>query len=158
MPACGQNFRARSPSLKYGCPRPVLLGNFSAAQEMFDSELAQSDDCGFVERKSLRGSKGCLARIYWTRDLAFAVMCANALGQGGRQNWGTQGQVPKSAIEQKLWSNQSPSGGIWKNCCDDRRAETNGPGLIPQTAKQTNEISPLVLLAYGKNIQSNTSS
>lgn len=144
--------------LKYGCLRQVLLGNHSAAQEMFDLALAQWDGSGFVEPKSRRDSEGSPAGIYWTRDLAFAVMCANALGQGGLQNWGTQGQVPKASIEQKLWSSQSPSGGIWTNYCGDAGAEKCGLGSIPKIAKQTNEIAPLVLLAYGNNIWANASS
>jgi hypothetical protein len=141
--------------LKYGCLRQVLLGNYSTAQEMFDLALAQWDGNGFVEPKSRRDSDGSLAGIYWTRDLAFAVMCANALGQRGLQNWGTQQQVRKAAIEQKLWSTQSPSGGIWTNYCGDAAVEECGPGSIAKMAKQTNEIAPLVLLAYGKNIWSN---
>jgi hypothetical protein len=140
--------------LKYGCLRQVLLGNYSTAQEMFDLALAQWDGNGFVEPRSRRDRDGGLAGTYWTRDLAFAVMCANALGQGGAQNWGTHRQVPKASIEQKLWSAQSPSGGIWTNYCAGTGIENCGTGSIPNIAKQTNEIAPLVLLAYGKNIWS----
>ena len=144
--------------LKYGCLRQVLLGNHGTAQEMFDLALAQWDGAGFVEPKSRRDSDDSPAGIYWARDLAFALMCANALGEGGLQNWGTQRQVPKASIERKLWSSQSSSGGIWTNYCGAAGIRTCGPGSIPPIAKQTNEIAPLVLLAYGKNIWSKSKS
>jgi hypothetical protein len=133
--------------LKYGCLRQVLLGNRAAAQRMFDLALAQWDGSGFLETKN-RGPDGNLAGVYWTRDLAFAALCANALEQGNAASWGSS-RISKAAIEQRLWSAQSESGGIWSNYCG--QTKPNCP-LVHPIAKQTNEIAPLVLLVYGKNI------
>jgi hypothetical protein len=138
--------------LKYGCLRQVLLGDLATAQQMFDLALEQWDGSGFATAKN-RGPDSKLAGVYWTRDLAFAVMCANALGQGNATNWGSKRQVPKALIEHRLWSAQSASGGIWSNYCGDADDSKCAPGAtLPGMAKQTNEIAPLVLLAYGRNI------
>jgi hypothetical protein len=136
--------------LKYGCLRQVLLGNRATAQQMFDLALNQWDGSGFIEPKTRED--GDLAGVYWTRDLAFSLMCANALGEGGAASWGSRGQVAKAAIEQSLWSAQAPGGGVWTNYCASAGASRCQGGPVPAFAKQTNEIAPLVLLAYGKNI------
>jgi len=144
--------------LKYGCLRQALLGHKDVASEMFDLALAQWDGSGFLEAKSRRDSadddNGGATTIYWTRDLALAIMCANALGQGELERWGSHGQVVKASIEQKLWSAQSSSGGVWTNYCGEAGGGKCDHGGIPRFAKQTNEIAPLVLLAYGRNIWS----
>jgi hypothetical protein len=136
--------------LKYGCLRQVILGNVSAAQEMFDLALALWDGEGFIEPKGNDTDDG--AKIYWTRDLAFAALCANALGQGGQQTWGNKTKVSKAPIEQKIWLTQSASGGIWSNYCSGAGTRKCNLQAIPRMAKQTNEIAPLILLAYGRNI------
>jgi hypothetical protein len=141
--------------LKYGCLRQVLTGNRTLAEQMFDLALADWDGSGFVGRKNSPRDHGRLAGIYWTRDLAFALLCANALGQGRQQVWGEGHSVAKAAIEQRLWGAQSQTGGIWTNYCGDRAENDRlcAPGQrIPQVAKQTNELAPLVLLAYGLDI------
>ncbi len=130
--------------LKYGCLRQADLGNIGLARQMFGLALAQWDGNGF---KNAKNEFGQLVGIYWTRDLTFALLCANAIGAGAQNDWG-QG-VTKSAIEQKLWASQSPSGGIWTNYCEGANC---ADGFTPSIAKQTNEIAPLVLLAYGPNI------
>ena len=137
--------------LKYGCLRQATLGNRPLAAEMFDLALAQWDGNGFNEPKA-HDAEGDANGLYWTRDLAFAILCANALGQGGEANWGSKGQVAKAAIEQRLWAAQSPTGGIWTNYCGGGGAKCEGANGIPRIAKTTNEISPLVLLAYGRNV------
>jgi hypothetical protein len=141
--------------LKYGCLRQVLLGNGAVAKQMFDLALGRWDGNGFIVPKNDPQSGGRLAGIYWTRDLAFALLCANALGEGGQQAWGDQGRVTKASIENRLWRAQSDAGGMWTNTCGDppnpNRWCNNGAKL-PSIAKQTNEIAPLVLLAYGPNL------
>jgi hypothetical protein len=139
--------------LKYGCLRQVMLGNHATAQQMFDLALAGWNGNGFVLPKNEPGAR--LSGIYWTRDLAFALLCANALGEGGQLAWGAEKQVPKASIESRLWSAQSASGGIWTNTCGDPPNPSRwcaGGAKVPAIAKQTNEISPLVLLAYGPDI------
>jgi hypothetical protein len=141
--------------LKYGCLRQVLLGNEAVAKRMFDLALTHWDGKGFIDRKNDPESGGRLAGIYWTRDVAFALLCANALGEGRQSAWGAQGQVTKASIENRLWSAQSDAGGIWTNTCGDPPNSSrwcNGAGKLPTVAKQTNEIAPLVLLAYGPNL------
>jgi hypothetical protein len=133
--------------LKYGCLRQVLLGNRAAAQQMFDLALAQWDGNGFKTTKNDASQGGSLLGTYWTRDVAFALLCANALGEGHQAMFG-QG-VSKLSLEQKLWEAQSSSGGIWTNYCSGSACQ--GPH-IPAIAKQTNEIAPLVLLIYGRNL------
>jgi hypothetical protein len=135
--------------LKYGCLRQALVGNIGVARQMFDLALAQWDGDGFVDAKN--GAGGKLAGIYYSRDIAFALLCANAAGEGGQESWGNQHPVSKSAIERRLWGSQSPTGGIWTNYCG-ASAAARCTGNIPPMAKQTNEIAPLVLLAYGPNI------
>ena len=138
--------------LKYGCLRQVALGNRAVAERMFNLALAQWDGTGFQE--SREDTSGTGERRYWTRDLAFTLMCANALDEGGQTTWGDRAKVAKSAIERRLWRNQSASGGIWTIYCDAvDSGDCSGSG-IPSTAKLTNEIAPLVLLAYGANIWS----
>jgi hypothetical protein len=136
--------------LKYGCLRQVLLGDRATARQMFDLALGQWDGSGFLEPKN-RDPNGNLAGVFWTRDLAFAALCANALEQGNAATWGS-GAVAKAALEQRLWSSQSATGGIWTNYCGGQSKYPNCPPAPPTIAKQTNEIAPLVLLAYGKNI------
>lgn len=136
--------------LKYGCLRQVLLGDRATAQQMFDLALGQWNGSGFLEPKN-RDPNGNLAGVFWTRDVAFAALCANALEQGNAASWGSSA-VPKAAIEQKLWSSQSATGGMWTNYCGGQSKYPNCPPAPPTMAKQTNEIAPLVLLAYGKNI------
>ena len=131
--------------LKYGCLRQVMLGNSETAGHMFEAAFGQWDGNGFRNAKSGKNSAS-LQGIYWTRDLAFALMCANALGVGSEGSWAG---VSKSSIEQKLWASQSSTGGIWSNYCS---GDNCGGDFIPGIAKQTNEIAPLVLLAYGPNI------
>ena len=135
--------------LKYGCLRQVLLGDRATARQMFDLALDQWDGSGFIEPKNREGN---LSGVYWTRDLAFALMCANALGEGGASSWGSHAQVPKAEIEQRLWSAQAPRGGIWTNYCGRAGSSFCRGAPVPPFAKQTNEIAPLVLLAYGRNI------
>jgi hypothetical protein len=135
---------------KYGCLRQVLLGDRATAQQMFDLALGQWDGSGFLEPKN-RDPNGNLAGVFWTRDLAFAALCANALGQGDAASWGSSA-VAKAVIEQRLWSTQSATGGMWTNYCGAQSRYPNCPPAPPTMAKQTNEIAPLVLLAYGKNI------
>jgi hypothetical protein len=141
--------------LKYGCLRQVLSGNKALAAEMFDLALADWNGSGFVLQRNDPRGHGRLAGIYWTRDPAFAMLCADALDRGRQQIWGRGRPVAKSAIEQRLWGAQSHTGGIWTNYCGDG---TENGGLcasgrrIPAVAKQTNELAPLTLLAYGLNI------
>jgi hypothetical protein len=132
--------------LKYGCLRQVALGNPIVAEQMFDLALSQWDGNGFFEQRQGADQAG----TYWTRDLAFALMCANALGRGQDTKWGTQKVVAKADIEARLWSAQSADGGIWTNYCS--ASEDCGRSGIPTSAKLTNEIAPLILLAYGANI------
>jgi hypothetical protein len=135
--------------LKYGCLRQVLLGNRTLALEMFDLALQEWDGTGFASSRNhsdhLDGSRG----VYSTRDLAFALLCANALGQGNTQYFGSQSRVSKAVIEARLWAAQSDSGGVWTNYCESPSCSTN---IVPPFAKLTNEIAPLVLLAYGRAI------
>ena len=135
--------------LKYGCIRQALLGNTAVARQMFDMALAQWDGEGFIDQRNSQGQGR--AGTYFTRDLAFAMVCANAAGEGGQSTFGTQHPVSKAAIEQKLWAAQSPSGGIWTNYCG-ASATVRCTAGVPPVAKQTNEIAPLVLLAYGPDI------
>jgi hypothetical protein len=143
--------------LKYGCLRQVVLGNLEAAQEMFDLALAQWDGNGFLEAKNRHNATGRSGGLYWTRDLAFAALCANALGQGGQKTWGRVVRVEKALIEQRLWATQAGNGGLWTNYCVGSASEKCQASLIPRMAKETNEIVPLVLLVYGKNIWQRTS-
>ncbi len=141
--------------LKYGCLRQVLAGNDALAGQMFALALADWDGNGFVGPRNDPRNDARLSGSYWTRDLAFALLCANALGQGRQPAWGNGREVAKAAIEQRLWSAQSPTGGIWTNYCVDAREGDRLclPGQkIPVFAKQTNELAPLVLLAYGPDI------
>lgn len=135
--------------LKYGCLRQATLGNRSLAQSMFDLALTQWDGTGFRNAKNGGDSDPRLAGVYWTRDVAFALLCANALGEGQRLTW-THG-VSKAALERTLWSAQSDDGGFWTNYCAPTYC---GGRRLPTFAKETNEIAPLVLLAYGPNIWS----
>jgi hypothetical protein len=139
--------------LKYGCLRQVMLGNRAAARQMFDLALAHWNGSGFVFPKNEPGAR--LAGVYWTRDLAFALICANALGGGGEQAWGVDAKVSETAVEKRLWSAQSRDGGMFTNTCGDPPNPNPwcaGGGKVPVNAKETNEISPLVLLAYGPDI------
>jgi hypothetical protein len=147
----------RSPRdlLKYGCLRQVLLGNGPVARQMFDLALAAWDGTGFINPKNNPRDRGRLSGVYWTRDLAFALLCANALGQGRESAWGGQQQVAKASIERELWNTQSATGGLWTNYCGETAVDNLlcSPGQkIPTVAKQTNELAPLALLAYGPNI------
>ena len=132
---------------KYGCLRQSLLGHTRTAQQMFDLAMTRWDGNGFANPKNDPESGGRLVGVYWTRDLAFALMCANALGVGTQSQLGS---VQKAQLEQKLWSAQSPSGGMWSNYCSPDASDCKLN--IPAIAKQTNEVAPLVLLAYGSNI------
>lgn len=129
--------------LKYGCLRQATLGNRELAGQMFDLALAQWDGHGFVNANR-RASAG--SGLYWTRDLAFALMCANAIGRGQGARLGAN--VTKADVEQRLWKAQAGSGGVWTNYCEGPQCAA----YIPATAKLTNEIAPLVLLAYGPNV------
>jgi hypothetical protein len=147
----------RSPRnlLKYGCLRQVLLGNGAVARQMFDLALADWDGSGFITPKNNPQLDGRLSGVYWTRDLAFALLCGNALGLGRESEWGGQQRVAKSSIERELWNAQSSTGGFWTNYCGATAAGSrpcSAGQKIPAFAKQTNEIAPLVLLAYGPNI------
>lgn len=135
--------------LKYGCMRQVLLGNNNLARQMFNLALAKWDGDGFANARNRPG--GRIPGIYFTRDLAFTLICANALGEGNQQSWGEQHSVSKAEIEQRLWAAQSITGGIWTKYCGRAAARCRNSD-IPPVAKQTNEIAPLVLIAYGPNI------
>ncbi len=141
--------------LKYGCLRQALLGNHAVAQQMFDLALKQWDGSGFIIGKNDPQTGGRLAGMYWTRDLAFALLCAAALDKGQQPAWGEHGQVSKAAIESRLWGAQSASGGIWTVYCGDKadgRRWCGDDNKVPGFAKQSNEIAPLVLLAYGRDL------
>jgi hypothetical protein len=147
----------RSPRdlLKYGCLRQVLLGQEAVARQMLDLALANWDGNGFVFPKNDPRTHSRLAGTYWTRDLGFALLCGNALGQGNQPVWGTTHHVAKGAMEQRLWSAQSQTGGIFTNYCGgnaEGRFQCIAGQNVPGFAKQTNEIAPIVLLAYGANI------
>jgi hypothetical protein len=121
---------------KYGCLRQVVLGNSTDASTMFDLGLASWDGNGFAHS----GTPG----VYHSRDLAFALICANALGRLANVYLDTAGKVARAAVEAALWKCQASDGGMWTNY-------TAG-GRIGSLAKETCEIAPLVLLAYGNNI------
>lgn len=70
---------------------------------------------------------------YYTRHLAYALIAESAL----------EVAIPatkRSEIENQLWTLQDKDGGIW--------TDYNRDGSLPDRAKKTNEIGPLVLLAY----------
>ena len=182
--------------LKYGCLRQAVLGNQNRAVEMFAHAMQLWDGTGFREPKNNDGNDNLqLPGLYWTRDLAFALACANAIGAGQADaddtSWGLGIMTPvsKRQIETKLWTiaqgradqnfatyGITPVGGMWsgycasitdaagKEACSDGNGNlsmyivngvtrellaTNG---LPDSAKQTEEISTLALLAYGGNI------
>ena len=114
--------------LKYGVLRAKLEGNAEQASRYFDRAMKLWDGCGFpMPERSGRHSS------YRTRNLAYALIAARALGRA----------IPSAAretIEKRLWACQDADGGIWTNYEKD--------GTIPHLAKKTTEIGPLVLLAY----------
>ena len=139
--------------LKYGCLRQVLKGNPKGAVQFFNDALNNWTGVGFPEP----GARHPNPYVYWARDLAFVLACANALGPHAAEAtlWTPALQ---SQIETQLWILQGNNGGIWDvYCAFDGKAPCNvnpsgGSTGISNVAKQTNEIAPLVLLAYGANI------
>lgn len=118
--------------LKYGVLRARLEGDGERAVEYFDKALALWDGCGFpVPARSKRHES------YRTRNLAYALIAARALGRS---------LPPKTreAIEKRLWACQDEDGGIWTNYSKD--------GTIPHLAKKSTEIAPLALLAYDPGV------
>jgi hypothetical protein len=101
---------------KYGCLRQVVLGNSTDASTMFDLGLASWDGNGFAHS----GTPG----VYHSRDLAFALICANALGRLANVYLDTAGKVARAAVEAALWKCQASDGGMWTNYTAGGRIET----------------------------------
>lgn len=158
--------------LKYGCLRQALKGNFTAATGYFADALAQWDGTGFPDLTSSN------SQDYYTHDLAFALLCANALGSHVKD---VSAWTPalQSTIETQLWALQdtgtdgiSGTGGIWNRYCNfcpqqgvctatqDPTCQPNPYSHIStgiaKTATMLNEDAAAVLGAYGRNVWSST--
>lgn len=144
----------------YGCLRQVALGHQDVAGQMFRRGLDSWDGDGFLEGlndPARQGTEMGLVGAYFTRDLDFALMCANALSLGKDTEWQSSGgkRVQKALVESRLWSAQAPDGGIYDDYCGTSLGAKNNPRCRsgrPGYTKETNEGAPLVLLAYGRNI------
>lgn len=132
---------------KYGCLRQAVLGNLGTSTDAAAAPTAW----GMLKQGLLywdgTGIATSTAGTYYSRDLAFALMCAKACGMP----WTTD---PLPTIRYILSEMQditgSPKGfqngdgGIWTNYTYNQ--------VVQNSAKKTNEIAPLVALAYGTNI------
>jgi hypothetical protein len=89
--------------LKYGVLRAKLEGDAERASGYFDRAMKLWDGWGFpMPERSGRHSS------YRTRNLAYALVAARALGRA----------IPsavREAIEKRLWACQDADGGIWTN-------------------------------------------
>jgi hypothetical protein len=117
--------------MKFGVLGAVLRDDLKDAKACFKKALALWDGTGFrtPRREHYNG--------YYTRNLAYALLCERAL----------RTRLPadlRDAIQKRLWSLQDEDGGLWTNYSRD--------GSLPRLAKKTTEIGPLTLLAYCDHI------
>ena len=166
---------------KYGVLRDILAAHkpgvsaataaaaVEDARNDFAAALVTWDGYGFVNPSDTPG----LGQIHYARNLAFALIAANALG--GDPAWATN--VSQADVENVLWALQQSSGGFpaaYTPMLYVGGTEPAGckpvPGIaadasadtlyvcVGRNVKVTEEASPLVVLAYGPNIWAKASS
>lgn len=147
-PGTWTSFGSARDWFKYGCLPQVMLGNKGQSTD----PAGTGTGWGMLKQGLLywdgTGIATSTAGTYFSRDLAFALMCAKACGMP----WTT---APLPTIRYVLYLMQDlpanvghgfkdGDGGIWTNFTYNQVVQNSG--------KKTCEIGPLALLAYGPNI------